>query len=324
MFLFRRPRFLLWLCLNVFFVVDIVLNSGWITKKSHQLIPVSVNLVNPTSSAVTQSRFPLETGNESDVKIQLLCWVSSTFSLSISHAENVIRETWGKRCDKLLFVYTNDTNNGKEERLSETDNAGIIRIVGRTTSEVLQHLYDHHLNDSHWFLKADENTYVVVEQLKTMLSVQDTGTPFYLAANDKEHPSIIGDVYVFNRAAIRRLVHHFRHPDVHQSSDEADCKRWGHFRNSGKSSVVLPTSFNRECLHRLGIVSYNTRDERGCERFLSNRLATELANHVNLVHSGDRCISRTAVIFRGVQYNQFHVYEHMLYRLKIIPDVLRQ
>lgn len=167
-------------------------------------------------------------------------------------------------------------------------------------------------------------SYVVVEQLKTMLSVQDTGTPFYLAANDKEHPSIIGDVYVFNRAAIRRLVHHFRHPDVHQSSDEADCKRWGHFRNSGKSSVVLPTSFNRECLHRLGIVSYNTRDERGCERFLSNRLATELANHVNLVHSGDRCISRTAVIFRGVQYNQFHVYEHMLYRLKIIPDVLRQ
>ncbi|KAI9562624.1 hypothetical protein GHT06_010078 [Daphnia sinensis] len=313
MYLFRRPRFLLWLGLNVFFIVDILLNSSWMTKKSHQLSPVT-----PSSSTFTQSRLTSETGNDWNAKIRLLCWVSisSTSSTSISQAENVIRETWGKRCDELLFVYTNGVDNGTAERLSETDDAGVIRIFRRTTSEVLQYLYDHRLNDSHWFLKADENTYVVVEQLKAMLPILDTGTPFYLAANDKEHPAIIGDVYVFSREAIRRLVHHFRRPNVHQSSGDADCKGWGHIQDSGKSSVVLTTSLNRKCLDRLGIVSYNTRDERGCERFLSNRLATELASHVN---SEDRCISRTALIFRGVECNQFHVYEHMLYRLKLIP-----
>ncbi|XP_057367397.1 glycoprotein-N-acetylgalactosamine 3-beta-galactosyltransferase 1-like [Daphnia carinata] len=247
-------------------------------------------------------------------EIRLLCWIPSAFSTSNSHAQNVIRETWGKRCDKLLFVYA---NGAQSKQVNETDDAGVIRIFRRTTSEVLQYFYDHHLSDSHWFLKANEKTYVVVEQLKAMLPVQNTGTPFYLAANDKEHPSIIGDVYILNREAIRRLVHHFRHPYVHLSSNEADCKKWAHFRTSGKSSDASSTSLNRECLVRLSIVSYNTRDERGCERFLSNRLATELANHQNSVHSGDRCISKTAFIFREVETNQFHVFEHMLYRLKI-------
>lgn len=155
-----------------------------------------------------------------------------------------------------------------------------------------------------------------------MLSIQDTTTPCYLAANDKEDPAMSG-AYVLSRESIRRLVHHFRHqPDVNYSPDDAVCKERSRYGNSGKGIVSLPRSATRKCLQHLGLVAQNTRNERGCERFLTNRLATELVK--NPLNFGDRCISPIGVIFSQIHHNQFHVYEHLLYRLSLMPNVIRK
>lgn len=48
------------------------------------------------------------------------------------------------------------------------------------TKAVFKHAYKHLLNSADWFFKADDDTYVIVENLKYMLSRYNTSQPIYL------------------------------------------------------------------------------------------------------------------------------------------------
>ncbi len=163
-------------------------------------------------------------------------------------------------------------------------------------------------------------SYVVVDQLKLMLSIHNPATPCYMTGNNRNISEIIGDAYVLSRESIRRLVRQFRrrNPD----GGQADCDNWRHSPTALKS---VPTS--SRCLDRLGIVSLSTQDERGCERFLSQGLAKELIlndNEANVNGSKTRrCISDRVVIFPRLGGHDFYFYEHLLYRLKMPANVLK-
>ena len=98
--------------------------------------------------------FPLEATPNKDVR--LLCWISSPFIRR--EKENSIRVTWGKRCDKLIFIANSSdiTANQTENKVIFSD--GIVWLFARTTEDVLKYLHDHYLNDFDWFLKADAGT----------------------------------------------------------------------------------------------------------------------------------------------------------------------
>ncbi|XP_046637105.1 glycoprotein-N-acetylgalactosamine 3-beta-galactosyltransferase 1-like [Daphnia pulicaria] len=311
--LLRRHRFISFVvcsCLNVFFVLDILVICG---------LFVDLNSANGRvhpSPSFRPSDFLLE-GPPNKLDVRLLCWISSTSR----DKENSIRETWGKRCDKLIFISNSQplgTANPTEGQ-SEAG-AGIARLFARTTLDVLKQLHDHYLNDSDWFLKADAATYVVVDQLKLMLSTHNPATPCYMAGNNRNNSEIIGDAYVLSRESIRRLVRQFRrrNPGV----APADCDNWRHSPTALKS---LPTS--SRCLDRLGIVSLSTQDDRGCERFLNQSLAKELILNDNEANADGsktrRCISDRAVIFPRLGEHDFYFYEHLLYRLKMPANVMK-
>lgn len=42
-----------------------------------------------------------------------------------------------------------------------------------------KYVYDHHLNDADWFMKADDDTFVIVENLRYFLSDKDPNEPVY-------------------------------------------------------------------------------------------------------------------------------------------------
>ena len=42
-----------------------------------------------------------------------------------------------------------------------------------------KHVYEYHFDDFDWFLKADDDTFIIVENLEEMLSEYNTSDPFY-------------------------------------------------------------------------------------------------------------------------------------------------
>lgn len=88
-------------------------------------------------------------------KPRILCWILTSPQNRVDRAVHV-QNTWGKRCDKLLLMSSQDDN--------QTDIVVALPVVdGYTilwnkTVSALKYLYKHHLDDADWFVKADDDT----------------------------------------------------------------------------------------------------------------------------------------------------------------------
>lgn len=87
--------------------------------------------------------------------VRILCWILTTPENHKTKAIH-IKNTWGKRCNKLLFMSsTIDVELGtvalpvqKEGRATLWDK----------TRFALQYLYNYHFDDADWFLKGDDDS----------------------------------------------------------------------------------------------------------------------------------------------------------------------
>lgn len=86
-------------------------------------------------------------------EVKLLCWVMTAVENHKKKAIHV-KNTWGKRCNKILFISTqSDVELGtialpvKEGRDTLWDK----------TRQAFIYIHQHHFNDADWFLKADDD-----------------------------------------------------------------------------------------------------------------------------------------------------------------------
>ena len=163
--------------------------------------------------------------------------------------KHVIR-TWGRRCNKLVII----SSVANEE----------MGVVGINVSEGREHLtektlggfhyvYKHHFNDADWFLKADDDTYVIMENLRYLLSAEDTTQPIYFGHHFKAKNvfdfSSGGSGFVVSKEALRRFGR--------SGSDSKVCRQTG---DSGDEAFG-------ECMGNLGVTLKNSTDKFGRTRF---------------------------------------------------------
>ena len=125
--------------------------------------------------------------------------------MSVANAR-LLRHTWGQRCDVLLFA--SDLRYGDFDTLDITWKPGEEHLTEKTMS-VFDYVYKHHLNDVDWFLRVDDDTFVVMENLRHFLFHQNTSEPrFYGHTSykflEQGFPSG-GAGYVLSREALRRF-----------------------------------------------------------------------------------------------------------------------
>ena len=139
---------------------------------------------------------------------RILCWIM-TGPKNLESKTKHIKGTWAKRCNKVLYMSSVKT---------DFPTVGLNVSEGRDnlywkTIRAFQYIHQHHLEEADWFLKADDDTFVVVENLRNTLYKYDTEKPLYFGR--RFAPFISqgymsgGAGYVLSKEALRRFVKGF-------------------------------------------------------------------------------------------------------------------
>ncbi|OWF54304.1 Glycoprotein-N-acetylgalactosamine 3-beta-galactosyltransferase 1 [Mizuhopecten yessoensis] len=235
-----------------------------------------------------------------------------TSPLTVVSKATHVQNTWGKRCDKILFMGSNGTQ-VKAKHLPVKEGR---EYLWQKTKEAFLHIYSSHLNNYDWFLKADDDTYVIVENLRHFLRDKDQNKAIYFGRRFK--PFVKqgfmsgGAGYVLSRQAVRSLV------------------QYGNSTTSYLNSKCEPTTFIGEdvqlghCLEMVGVKAGDTRDSEGKERFFPLRPEDHIVrgnipknswywSHIYYPHL--QGCSRTAISFHYIKPTTMYAMDYFVYNL---------
>ena len=139
-----------------------------------------------------------------------------------------------------------------------------VEVYGRLTDKVYKTLRDLYLryNDYDWYLKADDDTFIFVDNLKTFLKTKNSSQPvtfgfdFRTIVDRGYHSGGAG--YVLSNEALQRI-------GLKLKENIEYCP------NSGTEDVDIA-----KCLRKLGVYPDKSIDEKGRERFHPFDVATHL------------------------------------------------
>ncbi|XP_055297145.1 glycoprotein-N-acetylgalactosamine 3-beta-galactosyltransferase 1-like [Sitodiplosis mosellana] len=124
-----------------------------------------------------------------------------------AHAIHVL-QTWGKHCDKLLFFSSVTDENIGAIGFNVTE--GHDYVWGKIKL-IMQYIHKNFINDYDWFFKGDDDTFLIPENLRYMLSAYSTDDPIYFGyrKNSSVHKRGYfsgGAGYVMSRQTVRTFV----------------------------------------------------------------------------------------------------------------------
>ncbi len=97
-----------------------------------------------------------------------------------------INDTWAPRCDRYFFVTERTPQTLTPDQLNFAQQLPIAPIqniipgyehLTQKTTLAFLFAYDYYVNDFDWLVKADDDTYLIVDNLKAFLSEQNATEP---------------------------------------------------------------------------------------------------------------------------------------------------
>ncbi|XP_041355835.1 glycoprotein-N-acetylgalactosamine 3-beta-galactosyltransferase 1-like [Gigantopelta aegis] len=242
-------------------------------------------------------------------KVKVACFITSMQN----HLENKLRavnQTWGRRCDKTLYVMTTNMTGADILPVEIEDDR---QTLTEKTRVAFTHLYNKYLNQFDFFLKADDDTYIIVENLKYLLSHYNASQPIYMGDLFIQYaPNGYmsgGASYVLSREALKRLV-------------QNGYKVPGRCRLEG-GDEDLETG---RCLYKADVLSYSPVDRHGRKAFHAVNVYAYLVGPMpgflkifSRIPSkmGDDCCSQLTISFHYTEPKLMYLLDFLLYRISV-------
>ncbi|XP_060592471.1 glycoprotein-N-acetylgalactosamine 3-beta-galactosyltransferase 1-like isoform X2 [Ruditapes philippinarum] len=182
-------------------------------------------------------------------KIRVLCWVM-TSPQNLQKKAIHVRNTWAHRCNKLIFISSETNTSFPTVGIDVPE--GRDHLTGKTM-KAFRFIFENHFDEADWFMKADDDTYVILENLRYFLSSQNKDDPIYFGHHFK---TIVkqgyfsgGAGYVLSKEAMRRFGA--------RGNDSKLCRQDGGAEDA---------EFGK-CMQNLGVKVGNSTDKLGRSRF---------------------------------------------------------
>lgn len=181
-------------------------------------------------------------------KVKILCWIM-TGPQNLQVRAKHIRDTWAQRCNKALFMSSEDNADFPAVGLETEEGRNHL---SQKTLKAFLYVHDHHLEDADWFMKADDDTYVIVDNLRWLLANQDPEQPVYFGRRFKPYVDegymSGGAGYVLSKEALRRVVRVIK-------------------RNGCEPFTAFEDIILGQCLQTVHVKPGDSRDPTGKETF---------------------------------------------------------
>lgn len=93
--------------------------------------------------------------------LKILCYVMTSPQHHQTRAKHV-QQTWGSRCNKLIFLSSSADPSINSHKL-------VMKKGWGRSREALKYLYRNFGEQYDWYVRADDDTYVIVENLRYLL-----------------------------------------------------------------------------------------------------------------------------------------------------------
>ncbi|XP_037827389.1 LOW QUALITY PROTEIN: glycoprotein-N-acetylgalactosamine 3-beta-galactosyltransferase 1-like [Lucilia sericata] len=306
------------LCLIIGLIIGIRFTDIWFNLQNETLTTILPATATSTATTATTTTTTLTSSFSSSLEAndnlfnttRVLCWILTNPTNHLTKAIH-IRHTWGRRCNKLLFMSSKEDNDLPTIKLDVEEGR---ENLWNKTRLALKYIYDHHIDDAEWFLKADDDTYVIMENLRYFLYQYPPEAAIYFGAKFKRFVKqgymSGGAGYVLSREALKKFATEaYDDPDKCGESYEAEDVQLG------------------MCLENAGVIAGDSRDEEGNERFLPLPIEYLIPEdktwwYKNYSYYPQKenatCCSPSAISFHYIVADQLYVLDYFLYTLRVV------
>jgi len=238
-------------------------------------------------------------------EVRVLCFMM-THDDALKRQADIIMDTWAKRCNKFIFFSTIAD--------PTLPNIKDVVILKETTSwtqlqEAMNYVYRKHSDDFDWILKANDNSYVVMENLRHLLYQYDTDWPLIIGQRFLAEDYMNG-VFALSRRATIRLI-----ADAFPNKEFCGSEYW----HNGDIAIA-------QCCQRLNILKVDGIDNTGRGQFFQNgpdqALLPERQSedfdqwYLHKLKQGlNNCCSDRLVAIQGIYNEGFYYLEYFIYKV---------